>query len=55
MASLPIPSISYLGPVIFEKTHVLKTKPRNGLMLSLMKEWRAEILEGKKVFPMYLP
>jgi hypothetical protein len=51
----PVPFIKHMGPVIFERTTIRKTKPRESLNLYVMKELREKVLAGKKVFPMYLP
>jgi hypothetical protein len=41
--------------VIWDSVKIRETKPLAAVELSLTKELRADILEGKKVFPMYLP
>ena len=41
--------------VIPESLEIRAVKPREAVDKWLMKEFRADILAGKKVFPMYLP
>ena len=45
----------YLGPILFDSYKIRKTKPREAVDLEFKKICREAILEGRKVFPMYLP
>lgn len=45
----------YLGPVIFDTLRLVEHHDDELTTLHLYKEFRDDILAGKKVFPMYLP
>ena len=46
---------TYLGPLIWDQMRIEVRKPTALVDLHMMRAWRADILSGKKIFPMYLP